>query len=521
MTDGDRPVDVVVVGLGAAGALAAWVLAEAGASVVGLEAGGWPPAGRPPAPGPARSGPDERPAVRRRASGPARPDPSSAVVAELVGGSKHLSAGQSYRLADWSLRIRSAVTAHHGPGGLPPDATTTDWPLGPEDLRPYHERVERLFAVAGAPAGTPPLPPTPWTTRMHAAADRLGWAPFAAPAAVAGPDHRPAVLGRDLLGPAVRSGALVVRTEARAIEVALGRDGTAAGVRYVHEGRERLQPARAVVLAAWVPGNVRLLLLSRPPGHPAGLGNAHDQVGRHYATHSLVTARGLFPGIDLGRGAGTAAQSVATTAFDGDAFAPPARRGVGPDDPGGGPGPDPRPRPSFVGGSVLQASMGVDPARAARALGLPAEAGPSIGSVWAQPEQLTREAHRLDLDPDRRDGRGRPLLRATHDLADDDRRRAAFLQDRMQTWLREAGATTTWRSPVVPWSVATHSYGGTRMGTDPRTSVVDADGSVHDVPGLVVLGASTFPSTGGRGPTQTVEALAWRSAELLAERLRR
>jgi gluconate 2-dehydrogenase alpha chain len=37
-------------------------------------------------------------------------------------------------------------------------------------------------------------------------------------------------------------------------------------------------------------------------------------------------------------------------------------------------------------------------------------------------------------------------------------------------------------------------------------------GLVHDTPGLAVLGASTFPSTGSKNPTETVEALAWRTA---------
>ncbi|MGE4426632.1 MAG: GMC oxidoreductase, partial [Solirubrobacteraceae bacterium] len=143
----------------------------------------------------------------------------------------------------------------------------------------------------------------------------------------------------------------------------------------------------------------------------------------------------------------------------------------------------------------------------------------SIGTVWAQPEQLPRTAHRIDLDPRRRDGLGRPVVRITHGLAADDRRRAAFLAGRMGEWLTAAGAARVWTAEPVAQPLGTHLYGGTRMGDDPATSVVDGHGVAHGAPGLVVLGSSTFPSTGGRGPTQTIEALAWRAAERLAERL--
>ena len=54
------------------------------------------------------------------------------------------------------------------------------------------------------------------------------------------------------------------------------------------------------------------------------------------------------------------------------------------------------------------------------------------------------------------------------------------------------------------------------MGDDPGTSVVDRFGFSHECPNLGVIGASTFPTTGGHNPTLTVQALAWRTAEHLA-----
>ena len=80
-------------------------------------------------------------------------------------------------------------------------------------------------------------------------------------------------------------------------------------------------------------------------------------------------------------------------------------------------------------------------------------------------------------------------------------------------WLRVAGASETWTTPPAALAVTSHAYGGTRMGDDPTTSVVDRYGMTHEVRNLSVLGASTFPTTGGRNPTQTLQALSWRTAD--------
>ena len=62
-----------------------------------------------------------------------------------------------------------------------------------------------------------------------------------------------------------------------------------------------------------------------------------------------------------------------------------------------------------------------------------------------------------------------------------------------------------------------HAYGGTRMGNNPKTNVVDAFGFAHEVPNLGILGASVMGTSGARNPTLTAQALAWRTAEHLVE----
>jgi gluconate 2-dehydrogenase alpha chain len=524
-----RDPDVLVIGMGAAGARAATVLAASGLRVVAVEAGGWVPGDADRAAAIGREGDPSigadwftatLPWVRRTADELAAPPAEPAPMVNAVGGSNHRSARQSYR--------------------LDLDATPARWPLTTAELLPYYERVEETVRAK-------PTPPAPWTETMRAAATDLGWDTVAAPVATAPP------IGRDDLRPLIESGHLEVLTDTVALGLVCDDSGAVVGAEVLRsaleadggarpgeetgpvssatgsttprlsadadpaaprDGRRERIRARRVVLAAHTFENVRLLLLSRSPAHPDGVGNSTGQVGHGFATHNLLLVHGHFPGQDLARHLGASGHAVAVIDFDReDAAAAPSGGGVsdprGVDPLGGG----------FRGGSILQAAMGApDPDRIAAATGLPPALAHEVGSVWAQPEQLARATNRLDLDPARRDPVGRPLLVATQDLDAEDLARADFLLARMEQWLRAAGASRTWRSPVRPNALGTHAYGGTVMGADPATSVVNSFGEVHDAPGLFVLGASTFPGTGGRGPTETVEALAWRTADrILAE----
>ena len=79
-----------------------------------------------------------------------------------------------------------------------------------------------------------------------------------------------------------------------------------------------------------------------------------------------------------------------------------------------------------------------------------------------------------------------------------------------------AGAVAVQRNPLGTMGPSTHTYGGTRMGDNAETNVVNRWGFSHEVPNLGVLGASVMGTSGARNPTLTVQALAWRTAEYLA-----
>jgi len=450
------------------------------------------------------------------------------------GGTVHYGA-VSWRMHEGDFRVHSQTVERYGAAAIPASSTVADWPLSYEELEPAYAAVERSIGVAGgdvspfagprsAPYPMPPLRRSGWTRLTDGAARALGWHPFPAPAAInsqpynGNPQctycgycsgnvcHRDAKGSTDVTSVrrALATGRLRVVTGARVTRIDVDGEGLASGATFVADGREQQARARCVMLAAFVYENVRLLLLSRSSAHPAGLANGSGRVGRDYMAHVTPHVFGLFPGRRLQMHTGLWAQATCVEDWNADNF---DHGGLG-----------------FIGGGLLAAPHELRPIALASAPlpdGVPSwgagwaawlgEHARSIGYLTAQMECLAYEDHALDLDPLARDPYGVPRIRVTMRVRGNERAGARFLAERMTEWLREAGAQRTWqaREPAVE---ARHCYGGTRMGHDPASSVLDAHGFAHEVPNLAVLGASAFPTTGGHNPTLTVQALAWRAA---------
>jgi len=86
---------------------------------------------------------------------------------------------------------------------------------------------------------------------------------------------------------------------------------------------------------------------------------------------------------------------------------------------------------------------------------------------------------------------------------------------------RTMGATQVWRAPLGPGAPGAHHEGGTRMGSDPGTSVVNRCGQSWDVPNLFIIGSSTFPTMSGFNPTLTIQSLAYMSADAIVNRYKK
>jgi len=554
--------DVVIVGLGAAGGVAALPLAQAGLNVIGLEAGSWLTR-RDFAPDELRNNfrgwpqgvqkaNQEIPTVRATASSPTLPRAAIHPMQNAVGGTTLHYWAQSWRLNPWDFKVVSETKRRYGASRIPKGSTVEDWPFGLEQLEPYYDRVEYEIGVSGRagniggridPRGNPfegvrrreyPMPPlrgTSFLEKMAGAARSLGWHPFPGPAAVnsrtyqnrsgcmyhgfcnRGGCHVDAKNSTAVttIPRAQATGRLKVVTRAHVTTIATAGHGLASGVNYVSDGVEYFQPARVVLLASFTYENVRLLLLSASKAFPRGLANNHGQVGRHYLSHhqgAPVTA--LFP-FDVKSWYGLPAQGVAVDDWADDNFD--------------------HAKLDFIGGGNLWAMSDRRPIAAAgiNTFGR----APAWGSAWKafirenadrshssyiQKTTLPYEDNFLDLDPDVKDPLGYPVCRVTGEFKENERKIAEHTQEKMEQWYRAAGAVDVVRAPVGGvMGVSTHAYGGTRMGDNPDTNVVDRWGFAHEVPNLGVLGASVMGSSGAHNPTLTVQALAWRTAEHLAK----
>jgi choline dehydrogenase-like flavoprotein len=124
----------------------------------------------------------------------------------------------------------------------------------------------------------------------------------------------------------------------------------------------------------------------------------------------------------------------------------------------------------------------------------------------------------IDVDYARKDEFGLPAARRHVAWGDNDKK---IFKD-MQRWsteiLKAAGADilTVYKEPRT-----NHELGGARMGTDPKTSIVNAECQTHDVKNLYVVDGSVFPSASEKNPTHTIMALAARVADNIADRLRK
>jgi gluconate 2-dehydrogenase alpha chain len=231
-------------------------------------------------------------------------------------------------------------------------------------------------------------------------------------------------------------------------------------------------------------------------------------------SHLYVGVDGVFPGRRLNRFGGTWSQCTSLDDFNADNF---EHGGL-----------------DFVGGGCISAIAEAKPI--ATALSTPpsvprwggewkawlAANGNSVGRLVAAAESLPYEDSFLDLDPAVTDPDGVPVLRMTYRLHEQEERRYDFLSARMAELLREAGASETWSSfPRLPAAPFQSLFGATRMGDDPDASVVDRFCVAHDVPNLAVVGSSSFPTSGGYGPTATIQALAWRTADHVAASIAR
>jgi len=572
--------DAVIVGLGWCGSLMAEELTRAGLNVVALERGPWRDAATdfPPAVDADELRWDARrsmilpPAIealtfRNTSSERALParEWNTFDFGYNVGGAGTHWAGMAWRFTPFDFQPATHVKARYGQQQLADGLIVQDWGVTYADLEPYYDRFEKIAGISGKAGnlrgekidgGNPfegeraeefPLPAlksTRLTDIFDAGARKLGLHPFMVPAAqTSGAYTNP--LGVKM-GPCTYCGyclyygcgnwskgspnacvipVLKMRSnftllaESTVLRANLAEDGkTATGVTYVDkDGQQWEQPADIVVFSAFQAQNVRLLLLSKigqPYDHRTGQG----VVGRAYCYQTVSGTSIFFDDEQLNQYMGAGALSSQVDDWNGDNF---DHTGLG-----------------FIGGAgILVVSRG------SRPIGntdfLPAGT-PRWGSEWKKAYkhafqngtvvfgQGTSYSHKdsyLDLDPTYKDMHGQPLLRMTFDFNENDKRSAAFIEQKAieishaMAGVKHVVPTNSADRKWSPYDLASdHTIGGAVMGMDPKTSVLNRYQQVWDVPNVFVCGASSFPNNAGYNPTGTIGALTLWTARAIIDR---
>lgn len=536
------PVDFIVIGAGASGGIMAKELATAGFRVVVLEQGPY-----------LRerdfkhdelgtfyrnaltNDPRRQPTTfRKRESEKATSRPAVIYGRMVGGGTAHFTANY-WRFHEIDFIERSKLGSIPGTG-------FDDWPIRYADLEPYYTKAEEELGVSGHAGASPfdpprskpyPLPPLPIKSSgviFERAARKLGLHPFPAPMAILSQPYR----GRSacvhcgfcecfgcevraksstlatVIPVAERTGKCEIRANCYVRKIELDKAGRASGVIYFDERkREVFQRAKAVVVCCNGSETPRLLLMSKSNRFPNGLANSSGLVGKYLMFDSGAFCGGTFEHQlnDY--------KSVVVTRLLHDFY-------------------DADPKRGFYGGGGIDARFDFPPIFFAEA-GLAPDA-PRWGAEYKKilRESFTRsmyllshsttlpmERNSVSLDPDLKDEWGLPALRVTFDSHPDDVKTMQFLLDRQMEILDAAGALRKWAYPVESTTQGVHLLGTCRMGVDPKRSVINPSHRTHDVRNLFLVDGSSFVTSARNQPTCTIQALAYRAADLLIQSAKR
>lgn len=531
-----KPVNAVVVGAGAGGGVVAKELSEAGLAVVLLERGGWPTfeqhghdeliSQRTTILGNA-FGPDDERYRRVVSAGPGKwrvvlPSEGGYNNNAACVGSGTVSYGaMAWRFMEKDFRMRSTYGAVAG-------STLEDWPISYGDLEPFYEKAEWEIGVAGDMSTNPfspprrkpyPMPPFPLNREgelLQAAARKLGFHPFPVPMLRNSVPYggRPACIKcrycvgfacevnakcgthNTAIPAAIAAGNCDVRTHCVAKEVAVDDRGFARGVIYFDsDDREQFQPADLVVVAASATETARLLLNSKSRLFPTGAGNRSDWVGRNLQGHAYAGAWGLFEREtydDVGAGS-----TIAISDFN-------------------------HGNPGLAGGAMLANEFIRLPYLFA---GRRPPGAPTWGkahkdfqrqffkrsmSIMGPVQEMPVFDARVDVDPEVKDHWGIPVARISGSRHPHDIEIGRFTSSKAEQWLKEAGAIQTWTNvPGLGVSGGQHQAGTCRMGNDPKTSVTNKHGQLHDIPNIFIADGSLHVTNGGFNPVLTIMALGY------------
>ena len=448
-----------------------------------------------------------------------------------VGGKTFCWARVSYRYSDFEFKAASR------------DGYGEDWPISYKDLAPYYDRIESYIGVSGSYEGLPQLPDSKFLPPMRLSCGELvakeivekkfGWKLIVDRSAnlTVPLNGRPACHYCDqcqrgcftasyfnspsvTLPAAARTGRFHLVSDAVVSHVNMNAQGKADGVAYIDRNTKRAREVRGktVVLAASTLESTRILLNSRSRRYPAGVGNAHDVLGRYLMDHTtLEQAGGIMPALQssvrepVGRPCGYIIPKYVNT--------------VGPDRnknflrgyyfAGDG-------RQELYGQALSTPGFGRELRDKVRSH------IPYSFSVYAQGECLPRHDNFVRLDPEKKDAWGIPVLHINASHGENELAMAKAMRDHLGE-IMDALKLENRNPPRDQLNVFgknIHECGTARMGNDPKTSVLNAFNQLHEVKNLFVTDGACFVTQGCSEPTLTIMAISARAADYIADELR-
>ncbi len=419
--------------------------------------------------------------------------------------------------------------------GKSADGAGENWPLDYKTLSPYYDRIEREIGVCGNLDGLEDLPdgifqpPVPMKCSdllvkrgaeklgvkvIHVRKATLSRAAFGRPAChfcgncMAGCDVVAKYNSFDVhMRPSLKTGKLTLQSNSIVREVVVNNENKITGVRYLDrvkktEGEVR---GRVVVVAAACVQSVGLMLMSKSRLYPTGIGNSSGHLGKHFIPH--------FTG--------------GVQCFLKDLIGKPTTNDEG-----------------FLDHAYVPSFMHKRKRDYARSFGVQfnyqnhrstgfAREIPGFGKAYKQAvkdrypafltfspygEMIPNQQSYIDVDESRLDKYGLPMARRTYVWQENEKKIFKDMTDWSVRILESAGAEIL---TVSQTPQPNHELGGCRMGSDPKTSVVNSFCQSHDVPNLYVCDGSVFPSASEKNPTHTIMALAARTADHIADRLKK
>jgi len=558
--------DAIIVGSGAGGGMAAFIMANSGMKIAVVEAG---PFFDP-------KDPETMTQMKWPWESPRRGASTNRAFGDfdMSYGDWEVE-GEPYTKQEgteflwWRSRMLGGRTNHWGRISLrfgPKDFKHKDvdglgenWPISYDEVKPYYDRLDKMVGIFGTNEGLPNDPDgfflPPPKPRLHELYYMKGAKKTGIPVIPArlsiltkrinkdrgicfycGQCNRSCSAYADFssgscfIFPAQKSGQVDLYTNCMVKNVTTNNEGLATGVSYINKEdmMEYQMKSRAVVLGASACSSARILMNSKSTQHPNGLGNSSDHVGRylHDSTGAGLTA--FVPDLmdrKVYNEDGVGGLHVYSPWW-GDNKKLDFPRGYHIEMWGG------------LGMPAYGFGMGVE--------GLNEHIGGMVGGygdklrkdakrffgstigMAGRGESVAQFENRCTIDSETVDKFGIPVLKFDYKWTDYERLQAKHMTDTFEEIAHNMGGKVLGTKPgkekdyglLAPGQII-HEVGTTRMGDDPATSVTNKWQQLHDAKNVYVVDAGPFTSQADKNCTWTIMALSMRASEHLVEQFKK